>query len=456
VDEGPNPLSGRYIFGPFVLSSCRRLLLRDGHEVSIAPRCFDLLLLLIRRRSEAIGRREILDAVWSDVVVSDGSLSQAIRTLRRALGDDPRRSEYIRTVSRHGYQFVFPRVIEGDDTEPLPLAERKPEASPGGAPRDFDVAFAELVSDAPEEARRSAAERVHGLSTAEAVARLRVFSGGAKARALLRDARWDLPQAGRVPIFGQPDALRTMWALFSLRLRRVLRAAGSRYATGVAGGAAAGLVAGFVGGLFLYLGPASRASASVTILLALIGGAIAAMGAVGVAAGLCSAEVLVRSRRGLALVLFGAVGGGMVGVAAQGVGRLALLGLFGQDLSPVAGGLEGLVLGATTGMGYAVATPRPGGGMATPHGGARLLAALAAGTCCAVAAAVLSATGSYLGAMSLDLLANRFPGSQVGLEPLARLLGEESPGLKTRCAIGAWEGLMFASGTVLGMTRRPK
>ncbi|PYQ18150.1 MAG: CadC family transcriptional regulator, partial [Acidobacteria bacterium] len=53
-------------------------------------------------------RREILDAVWSDVVVSDGALSQAVRTLRRALGDDPREPVFIRTVSRHGYRFVFP------------------------------------------------------------------------------------------------------------------------------------------------------------------------------------------------------------------------------------------------------------------------------------------------------------------------------------------------------------
>ena len=58
--------------------------------------------------------------------------------------------------------------------------------------------------------------------------------------------------------------------------------------------------------------------------------------------------------------------------------------------------------------------------------------------------------------MSLDLLAHRFPGSQVSLEPLARLLGEASPGRVTRIAVGAWEGLMFASGTVLGLTHRPK
>ena len=432
------------------------MLLQSGHEVSLVPRYFDLLVLLIRRRSEVISRREIFDMVWSDVFVSDGALSQAVRTLRRTLGDDPRQSRYIRTVSRHGYQFVFSGVVETDDTAPLSsagVASIEEMAPPADA---FDAAFAELVSEAPEEARRIAAETLHALGTSKAVERLRAQPGGARARALLRDARWDLPQSGTVPILGHPGALRTVGALASLRLNRVLRAAGSRYAAAVAGAAAAGLVAGLVGGLALYLGPASRATGTVLALLPLVGGAIAAVGAAGVAAGLCCAEVLARSRRGPALVLLGAAGGGVVGFAAHLAGRMVLEGLFGQDLSLVAGGREGLVLGAATGLGYALATPRRGGGMATPRGGARWIAALAAGASCALAAAILTTTGSFLGAMSLDLLAHRFPGSQVGLEPLARLLGEESPGQLTRIAIGAWEGLMFASGTVLGLTHRPK
>ena len=65
-------------------------------------------------------RREIFDAVWSDVVVSDGALSQAVRTLRRALGDDPREPVFIRTVSRHGYRFVFSDVTEQPDDGSLP------------------------------------------------------------------------------------------------------------------------------------------------------------------------------------------------------------------------------------------------------------------------------------------------------------------------------------------------
>lgn len=446
----------RYRFGEFVLSASHRVLLRSGREVPLVPRYLDLLLMLVKRRDGAVSRREIFETVWSDVFVSDGALSQAVRTLRRALDDDPRQPRYIRTVSRHGYQFVHPEVVEGDDAAPLPRTVLPADADVSHPADDFDAAFAALVSEAPEEARRAAAESLHALGTARAVDRLGRETGRWKARALLRDARWDLEQAGPVPVFGQPEALRTMGALFSLRLRRVLRAAGSRWAAAVAGASLAGLFAGLAGGLALYLGPQSRASGVVLVLLPLVGGAIGAAGAAGVAGGVCAAEVLIRSRRGLAMILFGAAGGGAVGATAHAIGSIVLAGLFGQELSPAAGGFEGSVLGAATGAGYALATPRTGGGMATPRGRARWIAALAAGASCAAAAMILSATGSYLGALSLDLLAHRFPGSQVSLDPLAHLLGEEAPGPVTRIAIGGWEGLLFGLGTVLGLTHRPQ
>jgi hypothetical protein len=83
-------------------------------------------------------------------------------------------------------------------------------------------------------------------------------------------------------------------------------------------------------------------------------------------------------------------------------------------------------------------------------------AVLATGLACALAAAALAARGSYLGAMSLDFMAHGFPGSQVRLDPLARLLGEAVPGLRTRVVISAFEGMMFGAGLACGITRRPR
>lgn len=111
----------RYRFSEFTLSPQRRLLVRDGREVPLIPRYFDLLVLLVEHRREAVHRREIFERVWGDVSVSDSALSQAVRTIRRTLGDDSSEPRFIRTVSRHGYQFVLDVIEEVEDdsqTEP--------------------------------------------------------------------------------------------------------------------------------------------------------------------------------------------------------------------------------------------------------------------------------------------------------------------------------------------------
>src|SRR5688572_1436816 len=105
----------RYRFDPFLLSPAHRSLRSGDRDVPLIPRYFDLLVVLVTNRHRVVTRQEIFDRVWSDVVVSDGALSQAVRTIRRSLGDDPRDPHFIRTVSRHGYQFVATGVIEESD-----------------------------------------------------------------------------------------------------------------------------------------------------------------------------------------------------------------------------------------------------------------------------------------------------------------------------------------------------
>src|SRR5262245_17320661 len=105
----------RYRFSDFILSPRRRVLVRNGRELPLIPRYFDLLVFLVERRKEAVHRREIFERIWSDVIVSDSALSQAIRTIRRVLEDDSREPRFVRTVSRHGYRFVFEDVVEEDD-----------------------------------------------------------------------------------------------------------------------------------------------------------------------------------------------------------------------------------------------------------------------------------------------------------------------------------------------------
>ena len=468
------PGTPRYRFAGHTLSPARRTLIRDGRELPLIPRCFDLLVLLVERRNEAVSRRDILDAVWRDVVVTDGALSQAVRILRRTLGDDPREPSFIRTVPRHGYRFVCDVVEEPDEGPPGPVV--RGAAEPGGAPAGrgraaggrpgaeaaFDRALEALLDagsgDAEEDdvRRRESAETLHRLGTVEALDRLDRRPGHAAARAYLRETRWDVPGAGPVPLLGHPGWLAAARILFLLRIRRVARLAGRRWVAAAAGGAAAGAVAGFLGGLVLRFGPGSTAGDGVLAMLPLLGAATGGVAAAGVGAGLAAAEAAFRARRRLALAAAGAASGLAIGAAAHLVGRLVLEGLFGRDLSPLAGAVEGLVLGGAVGLGYGLATPTAEGGMATPHGLARVRAALLAGLACALAAGMLGWSGRFLGAMSLDFMAQSFPGSQVGLAPVARLLGEPAPGVVTRVAISAFEGLMFGSGLCAGLTRRPR
>ena len=440
------------------MSPARRLLLRSGRELPLIPRYLDLLILLLERRHEAVHRREIFETVWSDVVVSDGALSQAVRTLRRTLGDDSREPVYIRTVSRHGYRFAFDAVVEEpEDDAPLPAAavaiSPVPRSPARGDP--FEDALEKLLSEQDREARREAAEALHALGTAEALRRLGRRPGHEAARALLRDARWDVPGAGPVPLLGQPGGLTAARILTTMRLGRALRLAQRRWAAASAGGAAAGAAGGALGGLALRLAPGSHAPASVAVTLAVVGAIVGGLGAAGVGAGLAAAEAVARSLRGPALVLAGAAGGGAIGALANVVGRWALEGLFGRELSAVGGGLEGLGLGAAAGFGYALATPRREGGMATPRGVERLRTAGVTGLSCAAAAVVITVVGGHLAGTSLNFVARSFQGSQVGLAPLARMLGEPELGPLSRAVIGAYEGAFFGFGLALGLTRRP-
>jgi DNA-binding winged helix-turn-helix (wHTH) protein len=478
----------RFRFGPFLVSPGHRSFRRDGQDVPLIARYFDLLVLLLVERHRVVTRQEIFDRVWSDVVVSDGALSQAVRTIRRSLGDDPREPRFIRTVSRHGYQFVGPEVIEEPDDGPLgtilaavptvettlpptdasttsaaPDALEDPEPGPISAARadPMEALLDRLLKRPPylqasDEERNEAAEQLHALGTAEALRQLDGEPGHAEARAILRDARWNVPGAGDVALLGSPKPYASIGHLLALRLRRAARHTSNRWGSAALGGTAAGVLAGSAGGVALWLVPESRAHGDVVLALAAVGGVAGAIGAGGVGAGLAAAEAVARSARALALTVCGAVGGLLAGALAHALARAVLGGMFGRDLPAIGGWVEGVVLGAAAGIGYGWATtPLPGGGLAAPHGGARVRTALLTGLSCAAAAILLTLGGRHLVGSSLDVLASAFDGSSVGLAPLARLLGEEALRPVTRTVVSAAEGLLFGAGLAFGLTHRP-
>ncbi len=93
-------------FGEFLLDTKEKVLLRGGKPLSITPKAFELLCVLIDKHGHLIEKNELIKAVWADSFVEDGNLTFTIRLLRKALGDDAKNPSFIETVPKRGYRFI--------------------------------------------------------------------------------------------------------------------------------------------------------------------------------------------------------------------------------------------------------------------------------------------------------------------------------------------------------------
>jgi len=103
-------------FGPFRFDRRNGLLQSDGTEVALAAKARDLLECLLEQPGNVVPKEELLERVWGDTAVTEHSLTEGVRALRKVLGDDPRRPRFIQTVHRKGYRFIAP--VTGDDEQP--------------------------------------------------------------------------------------------------------------------------------------------------------------------------------------------------------------------------------------------------------------------------------------------------------------------------------------------------
>jgi DNA-binding winged helix-turn-helix (wHTH) protein len=79
---------------------------REGQTIRVEPRTMQLLLYLAAHAGRVVDVQQLLDQVWSNVVVTQGSVYQAIAQLRRILGDDSERPTYIENLPRRGYRLI--------------------------------------------------------------------------------------------------------------------------------------------------------------------------------------------------------------------------------------------------------------------------------------------------------------------------------------------------------------
>src|SRR5713226_7587531 len=80
--------------------------MHDGQRVSLAPKAFDTLLILIQNGGQAVKKDDLINQVWPDSYVDENNLNQYVSLLRKRLSGDSKGESFIETVPRWGYRFV--------------------------------------------------------------------------------------------------------------------------------------------------------------------------------------------------------------------------------------------------------------------------------------------------------------------------------------------------------------
>lgn len=145
-------------FLEFTLDVDGARLSRDGTVVALQPKVLDALLLLTAHPGELLTKERLLSELWPDVVVGEEALTQVVRKLRQALGDDPREPRILQTVMKRGYRFL-PEVAVEPPPDPSPAAAPAPPA-PWSEPRAI---AADSNASAPHSAGGGLRARSKGL-----------------------------------------------------------------------------------------------------------------------------------------------------------------------------------------------------------------------------------------------------------------------------------------------------
>ncbi|HYW43586.1 MAG TPA: response regulator transcription factor [Bryobacteraceae bacterium] len=104
--------------GALELDPVRRLLLKNGAEIHLSPKEFDLLAYLFQHQGEPVTHERLLHAVWGTEFGGEFEyLRSYVKMLRKKIEDDPARPEYIRTEPWVGYRFRNPSEPESPTPE---------------------------------------------------------------------------------------------------------------------------------------------------------------------------------------------------------------------------------------------------------------------------------------------------------------------------------------------------
>ena len=117
----------RLQFGPFTLDTETRQLLRDGSELHLSPKAFELLWSLVEHRPRVCDKGELLTRIWPDTYVVDANLNVLIGEIRKVLEDSAKQPRFIRTVHGVGYAFcgtaADAKAAGKDEARPAPARQ---------------------------------------------------------------------------------------------------------------------------------------------------------------------------------------------------------------------------------------------------------------------------------------------------------------------------------------------
>jgi TolB-like protein/DNA-binding winged helix-turn-helix (wHTH) protein len=108
----PNP-HRQYRFADFLVDETRGALLRGDEEIPLRKQAYEMLVILVEHRGQLVDKDYLLDTIWGEAVVTENSVTQCLKEIRRAIGDAD--LTMIRTIPKRGYIFELPvKTIETD------------------------------------------------------------------------------------------------------------------------------------------------------------------------------------------------------------------------------------------------------------------------------------------------------------------------------------------------------
>jgi DNA-binding winged helix-turn-helix (wHTH) protein/Tol biopolymer transport system component len=152
LPQGPSatgqPGPDFYEFGVFRLEVSTRSLYRAGEFVPLTPKVLETLLVLVEDAGKVVTKDELMQRVWPDAFVEEGSIANNISILRKTLNLDFPGEGPIATIARRGYRFTAEVSLRSATAE-ITLRAPAPSATPASVPTIDDAPAATTIRDAP-------------------------------------------------------------------------------------------------------------------------------------------------------------------------------------------------------------------------------------------------------------------------------------------------------------------